>query len=103
MRTVALYELLPFAVSIAGSEERGFRGVAVDSRECEEGALFAALPGQDPKKHAGEIWAADESGIHVRTGAGILVIEELQMEGKKRMAVQDFLRGHKIEAGSRFE
>lgn len=25
------------------------------------GDLFAALPGQDPKKHAGEIWAADES------------------------------------------
>ena len=67
------------------------------------GDLFAALPGQDPKKHAGEIWAADESGIHVRTGDGILAIEELQMEGKKRMAVQDFQRGHKIEAGSRFE
>ena len=51
MRTVALYELLPFAVSIAGSEERGFRGVAVDSRECEEGALFAALPGERTDGH----------------------------------------------------
>lgn len=67
------------------------------------GDVFAALPGQDPKKHAGEIWAADESGIHVRTGDGILVIRELQLEGKKRMTVQDFLRGHKIEPGSRFE
>lgn len=67
------------------------------------GGLFSALPGQDPAKHAGEIWAADESGIHVRTGDGILVIQELQMEGKKRMSVQDFLRGHKIDPGSRFE
>lgn len=67
------------------------------------GGLFSALPGQDPAKHAGEIWAADESGIHVRTGDGILVVQELQMEGKKRMSVQDFLRGHKIDPGSRFE
>lgn len=67
------------------------------------GGLFEALPGQDPKKHAGEIWAADETGIHVRTGDGILLVEELQMEGKKRMAVQDFLRGHKILPGSKFE
>lgn len=66
------------------------------------GDLFSALPGQDPARHAGEIWAADESGIHVRTGNGILVVEELQMEGKKRMTVQDFLRGHKIDPGSRF-
>lgn len=66
------------------------------------GDLFSALPGQDPVRHAGEIWAADESGIHVRTGNGILVVEELQMEGKKRMTVQDFLRGHKIDPGSRF-
>ena len=67
------------------------------------GGLFEALPGQDPKKHAGEIWAADETGIHVRAGDGVLVIQELQLEGKKRMAVQDFLRGHKISAGSKFE
>ena len=67
------------------------------------GGLFDALPGQDPKKHAGEIWAADESGIHVRAGDGILVIQELQLEGKKRMAAREFLRGHKVAAGSKFE
>ena len=67
------------------------------------GGLFDALPGQDPKKHAREIWAADESGIHVRAGDGILVIQELQLEGKKRMAAREFLRGHKVAAGSKFE
>lgn len=67
------------------------------------GSLLEALPGQEPKKHAGEIWAADETGIHVRTGDGILLIQELQIEGKKRMSVQDFLRGHKILPGSKFE
>lgn len=67
------------------------------------GGLFDALPGQDPKKHAGEIWAADESGIHVRAGDGILVVQELQLEGKKRMAAREFLRGHKVAAGSKFE
>lgn len=38
----------------------------------------------------------------VRTGDGALSIEELQIEGKKRMTVSDFLRGHKIEEGERF-
>lgn len=51
MRTVALYELLPFAVSIIGSEEKGFRGAAVDSRVCGEGSLFAALPGERTDGH----------------------------------------------------
>ena len=31
----------------------------------------------------------------------ILVIEELQLEGKKRMKIADFLRGYSIEPGTR--
>lgn len=96
MRTVALYELLPFAVSIAGSEERGFRGVAVDSRECEEGALFAALPGERTDGHhfipdliAGGVrafliarWFADENqerldGWVKNDGASFLIAEDV--------------------------
>ena len=44
---------------------------------------------------------ADETGLHVKTGDGILVIEELQLEGKKRMKAADFLRGYAIEPGTR--
>lgn len=51
MRPVALYELLPLVSSIAGSQETFFRGAAVDSRLCEPGQLFAALPGERTDGH----------------------------------------------------
>lgn len=51
MRTVALYELLPCVFSILGKEEASFRGVAVDSRLCEEGNLFVALEGERTDGH----------------------------------------------------
>lgn len=51
----------------------------------------AALPGS--------ILAAGSAGIDVCTGAGVLRITEVQLEGKKRMAAVDFLRGHPLEAG----
>lgn len=34
--------------------------------------------------------------IHYITGNGLLAIEEIQMEGKKRMNIEEFLRGNKI-------
>ncbi|MBQ5430963.1 MAG: methionyl-tRNA formyltransferase [Lachnospiraceae bacterium] len=47
---------------------------------------------------ASVVWAKDE-GIAVRCKDGILVATELQLEGKKRMAVSDYLRGHAMEKG----
>ena len=38
----------------------------------------------------------------VKTGKGTLSITELQMEGKKRMYIEDFLRGNKLETGQLF-
>ncbi len=40
-----------------------------------------------------------EDGILVQTGAGVLRILELQLEGKKRMDADAFLRGARMEAG----
>lgn len=51
MRPVAFYEMKPFVASIAGSENVFFRGCAVDSRECEPGQLFTALPGERTDGH----------------------------------------------------
>ncbi len=48
----------------------------------------------------GTICLADETGIWVKAGEGYLVLEEIQLEGKKRMPVADFLRGRSIEAGT---
>jgi len=52
---------------------------------------------------AGEIYCDNNKLILVGTANGDLKIHELQMAGKKRMNTEDFLRGHKIEEGSRFE
>lgn len=38
--------------------------------------------------------------ILVQTGNGVLRIDELQLQGKKRMQVAEFLRGHRLVAGS---
>ncbi len=40
-----------------------------------------------------------KDGIAVQTGGGVLRIRELQMEGKKRMDAEAFLRGAHMEAG----
>ena len=47
----------------------------------------------------GSVLAAGKEGIDVCTGDGILRVTEVQLEGKKRMAAADFLRGHAIEPG----
>lgn len=49
---------------------------------------------------AGEILSADKKGIRVQTGKGVLVLDEIQLEGKKRMTVDAFLRGYTIKSYS---
>jgi len=47
----------------------------------------------------GEVVAAGRDGIEVACGEGSLLIRELQLEGKKRMAAGDFLAGYKVQPG----
>ncbi len=47
----------------------------------------------------GEIIKADKQGIVVATGKDNLIIEELQIEGRKMMGVEEFIAGHKISPG----
>lgn len=51
-----------------------------------------ALPGQ--------VVRTGKEGIFVQTGDGLLCIEELQLEGKKRMRADAFLRGYQIGEGT---
>ncbi len=46
---------------------------------------------QTSDKAAGTILQADKTGIYVATGQGVLVLEQLQVPGKKAMSVQDIL------------
>ncbi|MBR9789287.1 MAG: methionyl-tRNA formyltransferase [Vibrionaceae bacterium] len=46
---------------------------------------------QTSEKPAGTILQADRTGIYVATGNGVLILEQLQVPGKKAMSVQDIL------------
>lgn len=48
----------------------------------------------------GEVISADENGLVIACGEGAVLIKEIKVEGKKKMPVGDFLRGHKIEKGT---
>ncbi len=50
----------------------------------------------------GQIVELTKDTLLVKTGKGTLSITELQMEGKKRMYIEDFLRGNKLETGQLF-
>jgi len=54
-------------------------------------------------KTPGTIETDHKQILSVATADGKIMIEELQLEGKKRMGVEEFLRGVRIPAGSRFE
>ncbi|MHC2993312.1 methionyl-tRNA formyltransferase [Pontibacter sp. HJ8] len=46
----------------------------------------------------GQLITDNKTFLHVQTAAGALAILDLQMEGKKRMPVQDLLRGYTFNA-----
>jgi methionyl-tRNA formyltransferase len=41
--------------------------------------------------------------LRVGTAMGDIAIDELQQEGRKRMGVEEYLRGHRLKSGERFE
>lgn len=57
------------------------------------------LDGMEP----GTIVKAEKDAFYVQTGDGILKVTDVQLEGKKRMAVKDFLLGVKLQAGDILE
>jgi len=68
-----------------------YKGKVLKIWDCDvSGQHTAALPG--------EILAADDK-LLVKTGDGALSVTVVQGEGGKRMAVSDYLRGRKMEAG----
>lgn len=66
-------------------------------------ASVVSAPAEDgrPLEEPGTVLAADsgKEGIHVACGRNILVLTEVQLEGKKRMDTAAFLRGYQVEPG----
>ena len=47
----------------------------------------------------GMVKKLDKEAIYINTGEGVLKVTQLQLEGKKRMQVKDFLLGCRMEKG----
>lgn len=62
--------------------------------------LSQSAAGREP----GTVLEAGKNGIHVVCSGGtVLVIDELQADGGKRMNAADYLRGHPIPAGTKLD
>jgi len=48
---------------------------------------------------AGEVIRVDANGFWVATGSGVLALEEVQLENKKRLAGVEFVKGARIVKG----
>jgi methionyl-tRNA formyltransferase len=56
----------------------------------------AVKPGRIAQKSAGEYETDGKTYLRFQTGEGILEVLELQLEGKKRMKIDELLRGYKL-------
>jgi methionyl-tRNA formyltransferase len=56
----------------------------------------AVKPGRITQKLAGEYETDGKTYLRFQTGDGILEVLELQLEGKKRMKIDELLRGYKL-------
>jgi methionyl-tRNA formyltransferase len=67
--------------------------------------LYAAdvMEGCTGGAEAGTIVSVSKKSFSVACGKNILVVKELQAEGKKRMPAASFLAGFKLEEGAKFE
>ncbi len=62
--------------------------------------IFAAeIRNQEAKGTPGGIVEISEKGIAVATGTGTLILKEIQLEGKKRLPVEEFIKGTGIHCG----
>jgi len=62
--------------------------------------VFAASASGEPALgEPGRIGALTDAGLAVAAGDGIVLLQDIQMESKKRMAVRDFFRGYRPRSG----
>ena len=60
------------------------------------------VSGEQTDAIPGTVFLTDKEGIHVACKDGTLILTEVQLEGKKRMNAEAFLRGYHIEKGTCF-
>ena len=58
------------------------------------------LSKEQRQQEVGTIVTIEKDSFGILTGEGILVVKELQLEGKRRMTAEEFLRGVSLELGT---
>jgi methionyl-tRNA formyltransferase len=54
------------------------------------------LSDQSLNGNSGDFKSDGKKMLHVKTGDGMIEVKDLQLQGKKRMKIDDFLRGNKL-------
>ena len=60
----------------------------------------AAVNSENSDKQPGCVCKITKNSLEVQTGEGVLSLVEVQLEGKKRMEIDAFLRGYQVEEGT---
>jgi len=63
--------------------------------------IFSVIQCRRTSGEPGIVLRADKHGLLVAAGEGAVLLTDVQLEGKRRMPVRDFLRGHLIAPGTR--
>ena len=64
--------------------------------DINNGELFSVKA----KRRIGEVFMTDDRKLAVRTGQNCLILQKLQLEGKRPMSSEEFLRGHQDFIGT---
>ena len=64
--------------------------------------VFKTFVENGPKCRPGVVFQINNDSILVGTGDGLLGLLEIQLEGKKKLFIRDFLKGNTIEKNSVF-
>jgi len=63
----------------------------------------AKIVAAETSGNPGEVLRADAGGFWVATSSGIIGLEEVQLENRKRLPGAEFLKGTRVKIGDRFQ
>ena len=86
--------------NVSTKEDQLYREQSVDRGGNGSVSTGEVLKKNKPKPVAGEIVKVDKKTAVIQTGEGYLEIVEIQIPGKKKMTVEEFLRGNRLVEGT---
>jgi methionyl-tRNA formyltransferase len=87
------------ALSPIPGARASFRGKVMKVHRASGNVWGSLPPGESGSWPPGRIFVADDGGFGVMTGEGPLKLEEVALEGRRRMSGAEFVRGHRPGVG----